>query len=189
MPTSENFFLNICACRFSYTGLLPQAPLLLSLHIPSNIHALGSCSGSPCKARAIPMKAVGLRRPACQWVGDVANFISRFLKNWLWNSNPCTIEPPLCLLLVHFLHTSFSDTWFLYSIYITWLKTLPQPIKRLLWNPKLWLKGWSFPELQYLCRWLILTACSTEEKVAFSLQVHTVWAFPWELLVLSRLLF
>lgn len=99
------------------------------------------------------------------------------------------VTHPLCLLPAHSFHPSFSDTWFLDSIYITWLKTLPQPIKRLLWNPKLWLKGWSFPGVHCSHRWLTLVVCSTGEKVAFSLQAHTPRAFPWELLVLFRLLF
>lgn len=88
---------------------------------------------------------------------------------------------------VHFLQAFFfSDNRLLSGIYITWLKTLLQPIRCLLWNPKLWLKWWTFPGLQYLHRWLVRTACSPGGKSDFFfLQVPTVWAFQWEVLFRS----
>lgn len=91
---------------------------------------------------------------------------------------------------VHFLQAFFfSDNRLLSGIYITWLKTLLQPIRCLLWNPKLWLKWWTFPGLQYLHRWLVRTACSPGGKSDFFFFTSTYsLSFPMGSAVSFRLL-
>lgn len=146
-------------------------PLCPSFLIHRSAHALQylGTRSLDVTARSVKAAGYGVLLSHVERIVAIASLIGRFVNTDVklqpLSNKASPPSPPSTK--VHFFQASFLDTWFLDSIYITWLKTLPQPIKCLLLPPKLWLKWWSFPGLQHLCRWLILTACSTGGKVAF----------------------